>query len=219
MSLDLLFVPRTPSLETLVAPDYVPTAGQKTARRKLVAALLDDYPDASLQGDPLQGHISGLPGDMELRPGAIFWSVKHAGDQDAVAQVQGVVDWFKAHRLVCEDPQDAGFGNRRAGLEERLDSIDALVGAQLQGLQFDRNSSTALILEWILPDGRHALQRLAHVTGCELPNLAPLVKARVASCEFDPGVYDDIAFQFDSGHTLRLLGCIPDRLTVKTRGV
>jgi len=219
MSLDLFFVPRTPAFDTLNDPDFAPSKAQQKARHKLVSELLADFSGTELSGEVIAGSIEGMPGSMELRPGSIFWSL-HGVDSDAdIEMVHGVVDWFKAHGLICEDMQDAGFGNRRPQLEQALDSLDALMGAQLQSLQFDRNWATALILEWNLADGRIATQRLAHMGRCQLPELATLVEARVSALDHSRAseVFDNLRIRFDSGEVITLEGYVPDRLTVRAK--
>lgn len=216
MSLDLFFVPRSPAFEVLREPGYTPTAAQAKARRSMITALLQEFPGTSLHGDELRGAVDGLPGTMLLQPGCVFWSLKSVGEGADLAEVQAMVDWFRAHRMVCEDVQDAGFGNRypRAA-EERVDSMDALIGARFQRLQLDPNADTGLRLEWILADGRQASQRLAHFTACELPELASLRDARVASVERVHAPLDDITLTFGPELTLRLTGCAPDGIFVR----
>lgn len=215
MSLDLFFVPRTPAFDTLREPDFAPTTAQRKLRQKVVTELLADFAGAELRGEPLDGWIDGLPGILQLQPGYLFWSLKGVSSEADIKMVQGVVDWFAERSLVCEDPQDAGFGNRRPRQGEKLDSYEALVGAQLQSLQFDRNWSTALVVEWILGDERSARLRLAHFTRCEVPQLSPLVQARVITVKHERSTerYDDLVFRFDSGDSLQILGCVPDTLT------
>ena len=215
MSLDLFFVTRTPSFEALRDADFAPSPAQRKLRHKLVTELLADYAGTELRGEPLEGWVDGLPGTLQLRPGYLHWSLKDVGGEADIEMFQGVIDWFAARSLICEDPQNAGFGNRRPRQGEKLDSYQALVGAQLQSLQFDRNWATSLIVEWILGDERIARLRLMHFTRCEVPQLSPLVQARVAAVEHVRASesFDDLLFRFNSGDSLQILGCVPDSLT------
>jgi hypothetical protein len=215
MSLELFFVTRTPSFEALRDPDFAPSPAQRKLRQKLVTELLADYAGTELRGEPLNGWIDGLPGTLQLQPGYLLWSLKGIDGDADIDMVQGVIDWFAARALICEDPQDAGFGNRRPRQGEKLDSYQALVGAQLQSLQFDRDWSTSLIVGWILGDERGARLRLMHFTRCEVPQLSPLVQARVTAVEHVRAseVFDNFVFRFDSGDSLQIFGCVPDSLT------
>lgn len=120
MSLELFFVTRTPSFEALRDPDFAPSPAQRKLRQKLVTELLADYAGTELRGEPLNGWIDGLPGTLQLQPGYLLWSLKGIDGDADIDMVQGVIDWFAARALICEDPQDAGFGNRRPRQGEKL---------------------------------------------------------------------------------------------------
>lgn len=212
MALDLFFVTRKPGFSELRSPDFVPTPTMAKARNKLVAALLNTHPGTSLQGDSQNGYISAFPrGELSLLRGCIHWSLHHVEDPTPIHQV---VDWFLAHGLVCEDPQDAGFGNRDPTPVSDvvpMHSFDALVGAGLLGFRFDRNWGTAVCFDWTLSDGRQALMRFHHLGNCRLPELTPLVDAKVVEAVLaTAGMKETLTVRFSSGHELIIADAVYD---------
>lgn len=219
MALDLFFVPRKPGFSELGSADFKPTPSMLKARKKVVSALLEAFPGTQLQGEAVEGYIDGFPlGELTLQRGRIHWSLHHVDD---VAPIQEVVDWFLAHGLVCEDMQDAGFGNRESRTvedDELLESFDVLVGAQLLGFRFDRNWSTAIMFEWILADGRLVRMRFHHLGTCRLPDLSPLVEATVVEVHVESSrLNDNVAVRFSDGGELTMVDAVFDKALVSTK--
>ena len=218
MALDLFFVPSKPGFSELGSADFKPTPSMLKARRKVVDALLEAFPGTQLQGEVTEGYIDGFPrGELTLQPGRIHWSLHHVDD---VAPIHEVVDWFLAHGLVCEDMQDAGFGNRESRTvenDEPLESLDALVGAQLLGFRFDRNWSTAIMFEWTLADGRLVRMRFHHLGTCRLPDLTPLVAATVVEAHLESStISHTLSVRFSDGSELTMFDAVFDKALVST---
>lgn len=219
MALDFFFVPRKPGFSELGSLDFKPTPSMLKARKKVVSALLEAFPGTQLQGEVIDGYIDGFPrGELTLQRGRIHWSLHHVDD---VAPLHEVVDWFLAHGLICEDMQDAGFGNRKSRIlkdDEPLESFDALVGAQLLGFRFDRNWSTAIMFEWTLADGRLVRMRFHHLGTCRLPDLSPLVEATVVEAHLESSrINNAVTVRFSDGGELTMVDAVFDKALVSTK--
>ena len=216
MALDLFFVSRKPGYSELASPEFKPTTSMLKARKSVVSALLEAFPGTTLRGEPTDGYIDGFPrGELTLQRGRIHWSLHHVDD---VAPIHEVVDWFLARGQICEDMQDAGFGNRESRTvknDEPLESFDALVGAQLLGFRFDRNWSTAIIFEWTLADDRLVCMRFHHLGTCRLPDLTPLVKATVMEAHLDSStIHHTLKVRFSDGGELTMFDAVFDKALV-----
>ncbi len=184
MSLDLFFVPRKPTFEERRCAAFAPTPATTRFRRKVLTEFPAAYPGASLEGDINNGRIANFSGDMDLHPGYIFWSQHGVTD---VEPVHAVVKWFHAHGFVCEDPQDAGFGNRdlKSG-EERvtLHHWEELIGSAFIGIRLLPEWSAGIAMEWTLADGSHAVVQFVRFELCQLPDLGLLLTRKVISTSF-----------------------------------
>lgn len=185
MSLDLFFVAKKPDFATLRAADFAPTPALLRARRKLIDAICAHWPGTTLVGDPSRGHLAGFPvGELTLAPGYLSWSLHGVEDE---APIHAIVNWFLAQQMVCEDPQDAGFGNRdlkRGQQRDTLESFDELVGAQFVGVRLLRDWVSGLATEWILADGSVASVQFAHFRASTLPDLGLLIGSRVVAVDY-----------------------------------
>lgn len=198
MALDLSFVPRKLTLAEAAAPDLVVTPAMRKARRKLVDELLAAHPGTRLEGDPMQGHLVDFPrGELSLRPGTVDWSLHGVEDS---APIHALVNWFHARGLVCEDAQDAGFGNRdlkRGEQRNALGSFEELVGAEFIGLRLLREWVSGIATEWTLADRSHALVQFVHFESCRVPDLGRLLKNKVIGVHFETGHFDTLRVFFD----------------------
>ena len=122
-----------------------------------------------------------------------------------------MVSWFLKNGLVCEDPQDAGFGNRdlKRG-EERttLDSFEDLVGAALVDVRFMREWGNGLGFDWELADGSAAPVQFVHFQSCRIPKLGQLVKQRVMGVYSETGHFDTLRVFFPNEEEILLEGAV-----------
>lgn len=216
MALDLYFHPPRLALETLRAPDYRLSPARQRAQRTLVQGLLARHPDCTLQGDALQGTLSGFPGQLSLYPGYLHWSLHGEVDRDAVL---AVVEALEADGWHCTDPQEAGFDSR-SRRAQALRHWDQLLGARFVGLSLDRNWGARLRIDVEWPDGRSAQADLMHIGRARIPELSTLLHATLSAVDVQGGTFEDIELRFDNGETLRLEGCVSNggTLTPARRG-
>lgn len=222
VALDLFFVPRKQDFAEARRADFEASDAQSRARRKLLKAIAARFDGATIAGKATDGVVEGFPsGTLVAYPGYLQWSLHAADDAAAVGTV---VDWFYEQELVCEDPQNAGFGNReRSGGHENLQDWNALVGARLVGIELSDPSVSGLILTWALADGRAAQLWFIHHHRCGVPgDLTPLIRDRVADVAVTPGrlqeiggqpvaLDDDFRFVFASGAEIRCEGAVAHR--------
>jgi hypothetical protein len=209
MSLDLFFVTRKPAFSELRDADFTPTPAMLRARRKLFKELVEAFPGTRLEGDETRGHFVDFPrGELSVLPGHLSWCGHGVTDE---APIHEMVAWFRDHGLICEDPQDAGFGNRdlKRG-EERtsLESFEELVGAALVGVRFMREWGNGLGFDWELADGSRAAVQFVHFQSCHLPDLGRLVTQRVIGVHFESDHFDTLRLFFPGDLELRLEGAI-----------
>jgi len=210
MALDLFFVARKLDFSAAQAPGFEASDAQLRARRKLLKAIAERFGGAAIGGKASDGAIAGFPlGELHAYPGYLHWSLH---DASAREPIEAVVDWFHEQGLVCEDPQNLGFGNRQdAAARENLADWDALVGARLVSIELSIPGITGLLLTWMLSDGREAKLRLIHHERCEVPpNLTALIRDRIARVGFTSSqASDDFRFVFESGAEIRCVGAVP----------
>ena len=218
MALDLSFVPRKMTLAAASAADLVVTPAMRKARRKLVDELLAEHPGARLEGDPMQGYIADFPrGELSLRPGFLDWSLHGVED---TAPIHAIVGWFHDRGLVCEDFQDAGFGNRdlkRGEQRTTLESFEELVGAEFLGVRLLREWVAGIATEWNLADGSHALVQFVRFEACRLPDLGPLLTKKVIGVHFETGHFDTLRVFFQDDLEFSLEGAVFQKSIVKRK--
>lgn len=192
MALDLFLKPYKPKSRSRSAA--------LAARQALVDALRAAHPQTQLVGDVTRGHVEGFPmGELHFSPTELHWAMHGVDDPEPV---HALADWFFDHGFACDDPQGAGFDRPRPKPVAVRGTFEDLVGAEWLGFRFDRNYATALDADFTLPDGRNARLRMLHLGRCTVPELSPLVKARVTGCRFVRGNYDTLAVVFEGGHEL-----------------
>lgn len=220
MSLDLFFVARKQDFAEVRAAGFFASDAQLRARRKLLKAIAAQFDGAAIVGKATDGTVAGFPlGELTAYPGYLHWSLHGV---DAREPIAAAVDWFYEQDLICEDPQDAGFGNReRLRGRQNLDDWNALVGARLVAIELSDPGVTGLILTWHLADGRAAQLVLIHHTACAVPaDLTALIRDSVAEVVCEPTNFttiggqqvalgDDLRFVFASGAEIRCLGTVP----------
>ncbi|MGQ0801664.1 MAG: hypothetical protein ACT4NL_16320 [Pseudomarimonas sp.] len=209
MSLDLFFVSRKPAFSELRAADFTPTPAMQRARKKLIKELIEAFPGTRLEGNESKGHFADFPrGDLSVMPGYLSWSGHGVTDQ---APIHDLVTWFREHGLICEDPQDAGFGNRDLKRDEErteLESFEELVGAAFVGVRYMREWGNGISFDWILADGCAANVQFVHFQKCCLPDLGPLVKQQVIGVHFETGHFNTLRVFFPDDQELLLEGAI-----------
>lgn len=219
MSLDLFFVARKQDFAEARAAGFFASDAQVRARRKLLKAIAAQFDGAAIGGKATDGAITNFPhGELTAYPGYFHWSLHGV---DAREPIEAVVDWFYEQDLICEDPQDAGFGNReRLRGKENLDDFDALIGARLIAIELSDPGVTGLILTWHLADGRHAQLSFIHHKSCVVPSdMTALIRDTVAEVVYEPTEFqtiggkqvalsDDLRFVFASGAEIRCLGTV-----------
>ena len=203
MALDLFLKPYKPKSRS--------KAALIKARESLFEALKADYPGTSLVGDAMRGYIDAFPkGELHIAPDELHWAMHGVDDAEPV---HALADWFFEHGFACMDPQGVGFDRPRIKPPAIRGSLEDLVGGQWLGMRFDRNYATALNLDFILADGRHAELHMWHLGRCHVPELSPLVKAVIVGSVHEPGdynrlathpkdAYDRLTVQFEGGHDL-----------------
>ena len=218
MALDLFFLPRKLSLDEARSQDFTPTPAMLRARRKLIAKLLEDYPGSSIEGDPMQAHVANFPrGEMTLTPGYIAWTLHGASDESPIHEI---VAWFHDQDMVCEDPQDAGFGNRdlkRGASRRQLNSFEDLVGGQFSGIRLLREWVAGLLTEWNLADGSYALIQFVHFRNFRLPDIGALVAAKVIGVHFESREFDTLKVYFENDLELVLEGAVFQKWSVQAK--
>ena len=218
MALDLYFVSRKLTLDEARSPDLVPTPAMLRARRKLIADLIEAHPGSRIDGDAVQGHVADFPlGEMTLAPGHVSWSLHGVKDESPVREI---VDWFHARGMVCEDPQDAGFGNRdlkRGTTRTGLDSFEDLVGGRFCGIRLLREWVSGILTEWTLADGRHAQIQFVHFKNGSVPDLGKLIDAKVIGVHFESQEFDTLYVYFEQDLTLTLDGAVFQKWSVQAR--
>lgn len=209
MALDLFFVAKKPDYAQLRADDFAPPPAMLRARRKLLAELIEAFPGTRLEGSDTHGHLVGFPrGELHVMPGYLGWSLHGVTDTEPLHEI---VNWFHKRGLVCEDPQDAGFGNRdlKRGVERStLSSFEELVGAAFVGVRLMREWNHGIGFDWELADGSQAAVQFVHFQGCRLPDLQPLVMQRVIGVHFETGHFDTLRVFFPDDRELLLEGAI-----------
>ncbi|HVH34472.1 MAG TPA: hypothetical protein VM847_10220 [Tahibacter sp.] len=222
MALDLFFVLRKQDFAEARRTNFEASDAQLRARRKLLKAIGARFDGAAIAGKATDGVIDGFPsGALAAHPGYLHWSLHDAGD---AAAIEVIVGWFHEQGLVCEDPQNAGFGNREhAGGCENLQDWNALVGARFVSIELSDPCVTGLILTWALADGREAQLWFIHHQRCEVPgDLTSLIRDRLADVAVTPGqvqeiggnavaLDDDFRFVFASGAEIRCSGAVAHR--------
>ncbi len=218
MSLDLFFVPRKLTLDQARSADFDPTPAMLRSRRKLLEELLDAYPGSRIEGDPMQGRISDFShGEIALAPGYLFWSLHGVTDE---APIHEIVTWFHAQGMVCEDPQDAGFGNRdlkRGEARVKLNSFDDLIGARLSGIRLLREWGSGILTEWTLADGHYALIQFVRFETCRLPDFGKLLESKVIGVYFDSQQFDTLKVYFENDLELVLEGGVFQKWSVQAK--
>lgn len=219
MSLDLFFVARKQDFAEARAPGFFASDAQVRSRRKLLRSIAAQFGGATIAGKATDGVIAKFPrGELTAYPGYLHWSLHGV---DAHEPIEAVVDWFYEQDLICEDPQDAGFGNRtRIRGKENLDDFDILVGARLIAIELSDPSVSGLILTWHLADGRDAQLIFIHHKSCTVPaDLTALIRDTVAAVVCEPADFwtiggnqvalnDNLRFVFASGAEIRCLGTV-----------
>lgn len=210
MGMDLFFVDRKLDLEAAQAPGFKLSAAQSRRRAKLLQAIAGKFEGAAIGDGALVGPVAGFAwGELIAHPGYLHWAV-HGVPEDGL--IPGVVDWFLAQGMVCEDPQNLGFSNRdRTAGKENLSDWSALIGAGLVSIELSYPGITGILLVWRLADGREARLRCIHHERCEVPpNLTSLIRDTVVSVDFEPGrTADNFRFVFSGGGEIRCIGAVP----------
>lgn len=110
MALDLFFVPKKLDPAVAQARDFKTSAAQQRARCTLLEAIGEQFAGAAIDAAAIDGPVSDFPlGELVAHPGYLHWSLHGRIENEPV---QTVVDWFLEQGLICDDPQQAGFGNR-----------------------------------------------------------------------------------------------------------
>lgn len=206
MALDLYLHPRKTPLESLRAPDYVPTPARQRAQRQALDKLLARHPECGLVGEAMRGCVEGFLGELTVHPGYLHWCLH--GDVDSEAVV-ALVEAFESDGWFCTDPQGAGFGTGTRG-GKRLEDWDELIGAEFVGLELQRDWGARLVLDFELADGRPVRLDFMHFGVCTLPELGSLLKARVVSVAHESGQFDTLTILFDNAQRLAVEGCVPN---------
>lgn len=217
MALDLFFVAKNQDFDAAQAPGFEASDAQLRARRKLLKAIAERFGGAAIGGKATDGAVTGfLLGELQAHPGYLHWSLHGASEREPI---EAIVAWFREQGLICEDPQNLGFGNRQdsAGAENLAD-CDALVGARLVSIELSIPGITGLLLTWMLRDGREARLRLIHHERCEVPpNLTALIRDRIARVDVESSrMSDDFRFVFESGAEIRCAGAVPTQFFAQT---
>lgn len=228
MALDLFFVPKKLDYADARDPEFQPNAAQRRARRKLLDAIAAYYDGAKIGDDATEGLIVGFPrGELIAHPGYFHWSLH--GDADT-APIAAVVDWFHEQGLACEDPQDAGFGNRaqkKGKMQESLNDFDMLVGARLYAIELSEPPLRGLLLYWIVADQRLAELAFINHARCDVPaNITALIHDRLAAVTVEPGSFWEIGgqqvpmdenyrFTFEKSGEIVVLGGVVKRFVAK----
>lgn len=211
------------ALDLFLAP-YKPKSRSKSAvakaRQALVDALSQAHPDTALHGDVSTGHIENFPlGELQFSPGDIHWAMHGVDDE---APVHAMADWFFDQGFRVKDPQGAGFGRPREAMPQDREELEALIGGAWLGLRFDRTWGHALEFEFALADGRLATMRFLHFTACAIPDLEPLVNARIEGIGYEPagtppGSFETVTVRFEGGHALVVTESVLDLGGVRVR--
>lgn len=229
MSLDLFFVARKVDFADARATGFFASESQLRARRKLLKAIAMRFDGAAIDGRATDGTIVGFPrGELIAYPGYLHWSLRGV---EAREPIEAIVEWFHEQDMICEDPQNAGFGNReRVRGKEPLHDWDVLVGARLVSIELSDPSVVGLILSWRLADGRDAQVIFINHKRCEVPaDLTALIRDSVAAimCEptdfFEVGgkrvaLSDDMHFVFASGAEIRCFGTVTKEFFAQPAG-
>lgn len=219
MALDLFFVARKQDFAEARKPGFFASDAQVRARRKLLKAIAARFDGAAIGGKATDGSVANFPrGELTACPGYLHWSLH---DVESREPIDAIVDWFYEQDLICEDPQDAGFGNReRIRGKENLGDWNALIGARLVAIELSDPSVTGLILTWHLADGRDAQLSFIHHESCAVPtDFTALIRDTVADVVFEPtdfrtiggkevALSDNLRFVFASGVEIRCLGTV-----------
>jgi hypothetical protein len=206
LALDLYFHPRKTTLESVRAADFAPTPARLRAQRKAIEALLARHPECLLVGDASRGHLQGFPGELTIHPGFLHWSLHGDIDRDAVL---ARVEAFEGDGWTCADPGDAGFGSGTRG-DGSLEDWNQLIGAEFVGMALLRDWGARLALDFTLADGRPVRLDFMHFGTCRLPELASLLKCRLAAVIHEQGHFDTLRMTFDNGEVLAVEACVPN---------
>lgn len=228
MALDLFFVPAKLEYADARDPEFLPNAAQRRARRKVLDAIAAHFDGAQIGEAASEGLVVGFPlGELVAHPGYFHWSLHGAAD---AAPVAAVVEWFREQGLVCEDPQNAGFGNRerkKGKVQESLNDFDVLAGARLHAIELSEPPLHGLLLSWILADGRLAELAFIHHLRCDVPaNVTALIPDRLAAVSVEPGRVQEIGgqrrtmdenyrFTFESGGEVVVQGGVAKSFVAK----
>jgi len=229
MSLDLFFVAKKVDFADARAAGFFASDAQLRARRKLLKAIAEHFDGAAIGGKVTDGTIAGFPrGEMTAYPGHLHWSLHGVQTREPI---EAIVNWFYEQDMICEDPQDAGFGNRESVRgKEHLRDWDALVGARLVSIELSDPGVTGLILTWRLADGRDAQLIFINHKRCEVPtDLTALIRDRVIAVVREPtdffevggkrvALSDDMRFLFASGAEICCLGTVTKQFFAQPAG-
>ncbi len=219
MALDLFFLPRKLTLDVVRSTDFMATPAMARSRNTLIEALLAAHPGSRVEGDPLQGRIADFShGEMTLTPGYLSWSLHGVTDE---APIREIVDWFHARDMVCEDPQDAGFGNRdleRGARRTTLSSFDDLIGGHLLGIRLLREWGSGILTEWTLALGGHAQIQFVRFESCRLPDLGRLLGSKVIGTYYETeDSFRTLHVYFENDLELTLQGAIFQKWSVQPK--